>query len=118
MGWDTADVLLARFHGFETETRKDLMVKHLRPTGKGYSVGNARLQGLALYNLRYGWLLSGIAAGKMAMTRKNPLLPWNALTAYFRAYAGGKPRILSREQGRFVRKLRWKGVLDRLLKGL
>lgn len=118
IGWDTADVLLARFYGFETETRKDLMVKHLRPTGSGYSARNARMQGLALYNLRYGWFLSGVAAGKMALTRKKPLLPWHALTAYIRAYAGGKPRMLSKEQGRFARNWRWKGIMDRLLKGL
>jgi glycosyltransferase involved in cell wall biosynthesis len=118
IGWDTADVLLARFYGFESQTRKDLMVKHLRPTGRGYSARNAGLQGLALYNLRYGWLLSGIAACKMALTRRKPLLPLHALYAYIRAYMGGKPRMLSKEQGRFARKLRWRGVFDRLFKGL
>jgi len=118
IGWDAADVLLARFYGFETETRKDLIVKHLRPTGSGYSAANARLQGMALYNLRYGWLLSGIAAVKMALRRKKPLLPWHALTAYIRAFAGDKPRMLNPEEGRFARKWRWKGVYNRLLKGL
>jgi glycosyltransferase involved in cell wall biosynthesis len=118
IGWDAADVLLARFHGFEIQTRKDLIVKHLRPTGSGYSSGNAQLQGMALYNLRYGWLLSGVAALKMALTRKKPLLPWHALTAYIRAYTSGKPRMLSREEGRFARKWRWKGIYARLLKGL
>jgi len=83
----------------------------------GTIVHNARLQGLALYNLRYGWLISGIAACKMALTRKKPLLPWHALTAYIRAYMGGKPRMLSKEQGRFARNWRWKGILNRLLKG-
>ncbi len=117
IGWDTADVLLARFHGFETETRPDLIVKHLRPTGRGYSARNAGLQGLALYNLRYGWLLSGIAAVKMALTRKAPLLPWHALGAYFKAYISGKPRMLTREQGHFARKWRWAGIYSRLFKG-
>lgn len=117
IGWDTADALLARFHGFETETRPDLVVKHLRPTGKGYSARNAALQGMALYNLRYGWLLSGIAALKMAMTRKAPMLPWHALAAYSRAYLGRSPRVLTREQGRFARKWRWTGIRNRLFKG-
>lgn len=117
IGWDAADVLLARFHGFGIETHNDLIVKHLRPTGSGYSSGNARLQGTALYNLRYGWLLSGVAALKMGLTRKKPLLPWHALTAYIRAYSSGKPRMLSPEEGRFVRKWRWKGIYTRLLKG-
>jgi glycosyltransferase involved in cell wall biosynthesis len=117
IGWDTADVLLARFHGFETETRPDLIVRHLRPTGRGYSARNAGLQGMALYNLRYGWLLSGVAAVKMSLTRKAPLLPWHALLAYFRAYISRKPRMLTREQGQFARKWRWKGVYNRLFKG-
>jgi glycosyltransferase involved in cell wall biosynthesis len=117
IGWDTADVLLARFHGFETETRPDLVVRHLRPTGKGYSARNSGLQGVALYNLRYGWLLSGIAAAKMGLTRKSPLLPWHAMVAYCRAYMGGKPRMLTREEGRFARKWRWNGIYKRLFKG-
>lgn len=117
IGWDTADVLLARYHGFETETRPDLVVKHLRPTGQGYSSRNAGLQGIALYNLRYGWLLSGIAAFKMALTRKAPMLPLHAMRAYFKAFISGKPRMLTPEQGRFARKWRWKGICQRLFKG-
>ena len=90
----------------------------LHPAGKLDTLGSLlALLGLALYNLRYGWLISGIAACKMALTRKKPLLPLHALTAYIRAYAGGKPRMLSKEQGRFARNWRWKGILSRLLKG-
>ncbi|MBT8319099.1 MAG: glycosyltransferase family 2 protein, partial [Gramella sp.] len=33
MGWDTADELLARFHGWKVITDENLLVKHLRPTG-------------------------------------------------------------------------------------
>lgn len=117
IGWDVADVLLARFYGFHTKTLPGLVVKHLRPTGGGYSAQNARLQGLALYHLRYGWLLSGVAAAKMALTRKKPLLPWHAGTAYLKAFLSGRPRILTPEQGRFARKWRWKGIYSRLFKG-
>lgn len=117
IGWDVADVMLARYRGYETATLPDLAVKHLRPTGSGYSRRNARLQGRALYNLRYGWLLGGIASVKMALTRRAPLLPWQALLAYARAWIGQKPRMLTREEGRFVRNWRWKGVQSRLLKG-
>ena len=35
IGWDTADTLLARYHGFEVATLPSLKVKHLRPTGAG-----------------------------------------------------------------------------------
>ncbi|MEJ2583756.1 MAG: glycosyltransferase family 2 protein [Robiginitalea sp.] len=118
IGWDVADVLLARFYGFQIKTRPDLIVKHLRPTGSGYSAHNARLQGMALYNLRYGWFLSGIAVAKMALTRKKLFLPWHAGVAYIKAYVSGKSRMLTREQGRFARKWRWKGIYNRLFKGL
>lgn len=118
IGWDVADVLLARFNGFDTKTLTGLVVRHLRPTGRGYSAHNARLQGLALYNLRYGWLLSGVAAAKMAITRKKLLLPWHAGSAYLKAFLSGKSRILTPEQGRFARKWRWKGIYARLFKGL
>ena len=118
IGWDVGDVMLARFHGFETTTLADLQVKHLRPTGSGYSRRNGRLQGRALYNLRYGWLLGGVAALKMALTRGTPLLPWHALRGYAGAFLNRKERMLSPEEGRFVRKWRWKGIFSRLFKGL
>ncbi len=116
IGWDTADVLLARYHGFEVKTLPDLRVKHLRPTGKGYSTRNAQLQGLALYNLRYGWLLSFIAAAKMGLKRGEPMLPLHALSSYCKAFLRSKPRMLTRREGRFVREWRWKQIKHRLLK--
>ncbi len=114
IGWDSADVLLARFHGFEVRTLPELRVKHLRPTGKDYSNENARLQGQALYNLRYGWLLSLIAAGKMALKRKKPMLPLHALGGYFSALMHNKPRMLTQQEGNFVRKWRWKQIRGKL----
>lgn len=116
IGWDAADVLLARFHGFEVSTLPNLRVKHLRPTGKGYSARNARLQGMALYHLRYGWLLSFIAAGKMALKRRKPMLPIHAMASYCKAVIRNKPRMLSRQEGGFVREWRWKQIRQKSLK--
>ncbi|MEJ2162002.1 MAG: glycosyltransferase family A protein [Robiginitalea sp.] len=118
IGWDSADVLLARFHGFQVSTVPELRVKHLRPTGQGYSSRNARYQGLALYNLRYGWLLSLVAAGKMGLKRKKPMLPLHALKAYWNAVFRKKPRMLTPQEGDFVRKWRWKQINGRLFKKL
>ncbi|MGB5652966.1 MAG: glycosyltransferase family A protein [Robiginitalea sp.] len=114
IGWDTADVLLARYHGFEVRTLPNLKVKHLRPTGAGYSARNARFQGKALYHLNYGWLLSLIAAGKMGLQRKKSTLPWHAMKAYLQAYTAGAPRMLDSEEGKFVRQWRWKQIMGRL----
>ena len=117
MGWDTADVLMAQYHGFRVRTLEHLKVRHLRPTGSGYSKQNARLQGAGLYNLRYGWALSMLAAAKMSLKRKDPFLPWHALSAYATASIRQEPRLLSREEGRFVRNLRWRNIYTRLIKG-
>lgn len=113
-GWDTADVLLTRYRGFDVQTLPHLKVKHLRPTGAGYSSGNAKFQGKALYNLNYGWLLSLIAAGKMGVQRRQMTLPWHAMKAYYKAYRDGDPRMLDTEEGRFVRRWRWKKIRGRL----
>ena len=118
IGWDTADVLLARYHGFQVSTLEDLHVRHLRPTGSGYRSGNAKLQGAALYNLRYGWLLSLIASAKMAIKRRDPLLPWHAMGAYARAFRQSSPRMLSPAEGEFARAWRWRMIRARLFKGL
>ncbi|MBT8303130.1 MAG: glycosyltransferase family 2 protein, partial [Bacteroidia bacterium] len=45
IGWDTADVLLAQFHGWLVRTNKNLHVKHLKPTGKTYTAKSKYLQG-------------------------------------------------------------------------
>jgi hypothetical protein len=114
IGWDTADVLLARYRGFGVRTLPGLQVKHLRPTGTGYSTQNARFQGKALYHLNQGWLLSLIAAGKMGLKRGKNTLPWHAMRAYFQAYITGAPRMLDAEEGKFVRQWRWKKIMGRL----
>jgi len=114
IGWDTADVLLARYRGFEVRTLSSLKVKHLRPTGSGYSAQNAKFQGKAFYHLNYGWLLSLIAASKMGVQRKKSNLPWHAMKAYIQAYNAGAPRMLDTEEGRFVRRWRWKQIMGRL----
>ena len=66
MGWDTADELLARYHGWMVQTDDTLCVKHLRPTGAGYKSNARYLQGSVFYRMRYGILLTLLAAIKLA----------------------------------------------------
>lgn len=114
IGWDSADVLLARYQGFEVITLPELEVKHLRPTGAGYSAQNARFQGKALYHLNYGWALSLIAASKMGIKRGKPSLPWHAMKEYFKAFKSGVPRMLTTDEAQFARNWRWKQIFNRL----
>src|SRR5690606_7063231 len=50
-GWDTVDVLLAKYHNFATLPLPQLQVRHLRPTGHGYIPKTPLPKAAALYPL-------------------------------------------------------------------
>ncbi|GAA4316841.1 glycosyltransferase family A protein [Pontixanthobacter gangjinensis] len=110
MGWDTADELLARFHGWKVITDETLLVRHLRPTGMNYFEHSGRKQGEAFYRLRYGTLLSLIASAKLAAMKANPFAFLHYISGYFNAKNKKRPFLVSEEEGRFIRKLRWANI--------
>ncbi len=114
VGWDTVDTLLAKYYDFETKTDFKLKVKHLRPTGHGYSSKNYKAKGEALYKMRYGILLTKIAGLKMAWQAKNPKLFFQMLIGYSKAAIHQLPRYVSKEEGIFIRKYRWKGIWSKI----
>jgi glycosyltransferase involved in cell wall biosynthesis len=114
VGWDTVDTLLAKFHKFDTLTVPELHVKHLRPTGHGYSTKKYQAKGEALYKMRYGIVLAKIAALKMAWQAKSPLLYLQMVMGYIIAWFQNKPRFVSKPEGKFIRNYRWKGVWSKL----
>ena len=113
-GWDTVDVLLAQYHGFQTLTDANLKVKHLRPTGAGYHSKNYKAKGKSLYQMRYGIVLAKIALLKMAWKAKKPNMYIMAIIAYLNAWLGGAPRFVSKKEGAFIRKQRWNGIFKKL----
>ncbi|WP_136465094.1 glycosyltransferase family 2 protein [Flagellimonas onchidii] len=114
VGWDTVDVLLAKYNDFETHTDPSLQVKHLRPTGHGYSKTSYRSKGEALYRMRYGIVLAKIAALKMAWQAKSLKLYLNVIIGYLGAIIKGLPRFVTPKEGSFIRKYRWKGIMQKL----
>ena len=114
LGWDTADALLAEYNGFNTKTLDGLKVKHLRPTGAMYKKKSSFNQGLSYYGLRYGWFISLLAAFKMAYYKRSPSVIWESLQGYFHARKTNSPRLVSQEEGRFIRKYRWKNIKSAL----
>ncbi|MGW9687274.1 glycosyltransferase [Flagellimonas sp. 2504JD1-5] len=114
VGWDTVDTLLAKYHDFETRTDPILQVKHLRPTGHGYSQKNYRSKGEALYKMRYGIVITKIAALKMAWQAKSPSMYLFTILGYLRAMIHGVPRFVTKKEGAFIRKYRWNGILKKL----
>lgn len=114
VGWDTVDILLANYHDFDTLTLTELKVKHLRPTGHGYSAKNHRSKGVAMYKMRYGIVLTKIAALKMAWQAKSPNLYLQAILGYLAAFFQQQPKYVSKKEGKFIRAFRWKGIWSKL----
>ncbi len=114
MGWDTADELLARFHGWKVVTDDSLLVKHLRPTGMNYFEHAGYKQGEAFYRLRYGITLSLIASAKLAMMKMNPFAFIHYMSGFFNAKRKNRPFLVSEEEGRFIRKLRWANIRKKI----
>ncbi len=114
IGWDTVDELLARYHGFKTHTDIQLKVKHLRPTGKEYTEKARRLQGEAMYKMRYGLLLTVISSLKMAWKLRSTVLFADNMKGFFTAIKNNIPFIVTKQEGTFIRAYRLKGVLKKL----
>jgi len=110
MGWDTVDELLARFHGFSVRTLDHLEVKHLRPLGEGYTKSSAYAQGKAFYRMRYGMVLSFLAALKSALQKGSLTwllgVVWGTLTTAI----SQTEFMVSKEEGRFIRRHRWEQI--------
>ena len=110
MGWDTVDELLAKYYGWELLTDESLKAKHLKPTGISYNKASKYLQGGAMYKMRYGFLITLVSAIKLAYKKKNFPLFKDYMSGYFKAKQYKAEPLVSKEQGRFIRKLRWEGM--------
>ncbi len=114
IGWDTMDEMLARYYGWDVVTIPHLFVKHLKPTGAAYKARSMRLQGVAFYKMRYGWALTLITALKMALKAGSFSLLFQYVYGYQNAYKTGVTPIFTKDQGRFIRTYRWKGIYNKL----
>lgn len=110
MGWDTADELLAQYHGWEVFTDDTLKVKHLRPTGTTYAKEAQLRQGEAFYKLRYDFPLTLLASAKLALNKKKPGFAIKYLQGYFRARKLNLPYLVGEKEGAFIRRLRYKKI--------
>ncbi|HLT32811.1 MAG TPA: glycosyltransferase family 2 protein [Aquaticitalea sp.] len=113
MGWDTVDELLAKYHGWEIMTDEHLHVKHLKPTGISYNKASKYLQGEAMYKMRYGFVITLISALKLAYKKNSFELFKDYMNGFFKAKKNQVEFLVTEEQGRFIRKLRWKGMKSR-----
>ena len=107
MGWDTADEMLARYHGWKVKTNPKLVVKHLKPTALLYQKTQAARQGVVFRNLRYGLLLTILAALKLASKKRSIRFFTACVDGYIRASG---PYLLNKKEGAFLRSYRWKNL--------
>ena len=113
MGWDTVDELLAQYYGWHILTDESLHVKHLKPTGISYNEASKYLQGEAMYKMHYGFLITIISALKLAHKKGSFSLFKDYMSGYFKAKKEKIDFLVSEEEGKFIRTLRWKGILKK-----
>lgn len=114
IGWDTADELLAQYHGFEVIVTDSVFVKHLKPTGKIYHSNSRFTQGKAMYSLRYGLPLTILTGLKMAFNKKRVGVLWEYIKGYFLAKSEGVSFLVSEEEGKYIRDFRWKNIRKKI----
>ena len=115
MGWDTVDELLCKFYNWKVVTDTSLKVKHLKPTGANYNPTARYKQGEAFYSLGYGWMITAIAAAKLALLKKKPLLFLDYMNGFFKAKWHKKELLVTQEQAQFIRKYRWQKMKGKLV---
>lgn len=113
MGWDTVDELLAKYYNWDILTDESLHVKHLKPTGASYNENSKYLQGEAMYKMRYGLTITLISAIKLAYKKGSLSLFIDYMAGYFKANKNRVLFLVTEEQGAFIRKHRWKGILSK-----
>jgi cellulose synthase/poly-beta-1,6-N-acetylglucosamine synthase-like glycosyltransferase len=106
LGWDTADVLLARFYGWKVYVDQNLHVKHLKPTGNAYKEQVHRNHGAVFYKLGYGFWISLISAAKIAMKKKSIRVFFAYMRGFFAAKNSQTQKMVTPIQARFIRNYR------------
>lgn len=115
MGWDTADEFHLRYAGWKVGCDPTLLVKHFRVTntGSGWMKASQK-NGHVFYKLRYGLILSFFSSFKRGLKFKPYLLTGLvSFFSYLKQYFSNTERLMSKDQGKFVRKYRFKTWLKK-----
>ena len=115
IGWDTVDVLLAKYNKWKVVTNENLIVKHLKPTGLNYNKSAKYLQGEALYKMRFGIVLSLLSALKRAYNQRSLTYLIFIKIGYIVSVFSSKKRLVNKKEGNFIRKLIWKNIFKKVI---
>ncbi len=110
LGWDNIDVMLAKMHGYEVITLKNIWVKHLRPTAYKYKNQKAEKLGEYFYNIGLNFPLAAISSAKSSFKNKSLKEFFITMKSFLKQ---NSKRNLSSEEIKFIRNLRWKGIFGK-----
>ena len=105
LGWDNLDILLAKKHGWDVVTIKELWVKHLRPTAYKYKSQKAEKLGQYFYNIGLSLPLAIISSAKSSFKNRSAKEFFITINSFLKQK---EQRNLSTEEIKFIRNLRWK----------
>ena len=67
-----------------------------------------------MFKLRNGIIITTISALKMAFKKRKISEFSNQMSGYFKAKLNKTEHLVNEDQGKFIRKLRWKGIFSKL----
>lgn len=105
LGWDNLDILLAKKHGWDVVTIKDIWVKHLRPTAYKYKSQKAEKLGQYFYNIGLSLPLAMISSAKSSFKNRSAKEFFITINSFLKQK---ERQNLSTEEIKFIRNLRWK----------
>ena len=105
LGWDNLDILLAKKHGWDVVTIKDLWVKYLRPTAYKYESQKAEKLGQYFYNIGLSLPLAIISSAKSSFKNRSAKEFFITINSFLKQK---ERQNLSTEEIKFIRNLRWK----------
>ncbi|WP_434981449.1 glycosyltransferase family 2 protein [Daejeonia sp. YH14] len=111
LGWDNIDVLLARMHGWEIITIKNLWVKHLRPTAYQYKNQRAEKLGQYFYNIGLNVPLMLVSALKASWKNRSVKDFCTIVRSFLKQ---NHPIVLSEEEIHYIRRSRTDDLLRKL----
>lgn len=114
LGWDTADVLLARFYDWTVFVDQTLHVKHLKPTGNAYQQKVHHKHGEVFYKLGYGFWISLISSLKIALKKKSLNVFLSYMKGFFAAKKATVSKMVTPEQAQFIRTYRRSQMLRKV----
>lgn len=116
IGWDTADELLARYHGWGIKVDTGLQVKHYRELGAETGSVKIRVKvGNGMYRLRYGFWITLISAAKAGyLNRPYGITGLGVIWGWLQSWIRREPFIVTKAEGRFIRRFRRSRMLGKL----